>query len=300
MRSTRDRLTILLAVALMSPAAAAAQSSLEDALKQYSATSVQGYIQPLGDLFGANMNSALFQPRAVPATGLSFHLSIIGMASPIGDDQKNYTAQAPAGFSPSTFQTPTVFGGQGQTTTDTASGLTYRGSDGLINASLFPTAVPQLTIGAIAGTEAIVRFVTTPEFGNNNEFPKATLLAIGVRHSLNRYLGGLPVDLTAAALYSTFKVGDIVDFKGTTLGVQASKGLALVTVYGGAAWEHSTMNLSYTSTDPSAPGSVSVDLKGKSSFRFVAGAGLKLLVVRLFADANFGSVTTFSGGIALF
>jgi hypothetical protein len=40
-----------------------------------------------------------------------------------------------------------------------------------------------------------------------------------------------------------------------------------------------------------------VSIDGANSFRFTLGAGLSLGVFHLFADANFGSVTQFSGGI---
>jgi len=63
-------------------------------------------------------------------------------------------------------------------------------------------------------------------------------------------------------------------------------------------YEKSTMNLTYTSTDPSASGTVNVDLDAANTFRFTAGLALKVAVARIFADVNFGSVTSFSGGLS--
>jgi hypothetical protein len=280
--------------------AAFAQSSLEDALAQYSATSVQGYIKPLVDLFGANLNSGFFSGRAAPGGGISIRFSLVGMAASVSDDFKTYTANTPAGFDPATFETATIFGGQGTTVTNAGNpALSYRGSDGLINASLFPLAAPQLSIGGVFGTEAMVRFVATPTFGSNDQFPKTSLVAFGVRHNVGKYLGNaLPVDLGVGVMYSTFKVGDIVKVTGLTIGATASKTVALLTVYGGAAWEQSTMNLTYTSTDPAASGTVNIDIDGANTFRVLAGLSLKLLVARIFADVNLGSVTSFSGGLS--
>lgn len=298
MKRVRPSVLALAGLCGVAPAALA-QSSLEDALAQYSATSVQGYIKPLVDLFGANMNSGFFSGRAVPG-GISIRLSLIGMASSVDEEQKTYTASTPTGFDPPTFETATIFGGPGTTVTDANNpALQYRGSDGLINTSLFPLAVPQLSVGGFFGTEALVRFIATPTFGDNDEFPKTSLVAFGVRHNVGKYLGAaLPVDLGVGVMYSTFKIGDLVKVTGLTIGAQASKTVALLTVYGGAAWEKTTMNLTYTSTDPSASGTVDIDLDGANTFRVTAGLSLKLLVARIFADANLGSVTSFSGGLS--
>lgn len=296
----RVRPTVLALAALCGVApVAVAQSSLEDALEQYSATSVRGYIKPLIDLFGANLNSGFFSGKAAPG-GISVRLSLIAMASTVSDEQKSYTATTPNGFDPATFETATIFGGPGTTVSDANNpALTYRGSDGLINASLFPLATPQLTVGGFFGTEAMVRFIATPTFGDNDEIPKLNLFAVGVRHNVGKYLGdALPVDLGVGVMYSTFKIGDIVKITGLTIGAQASKTVALLTVYGGAAWEKTTMNLNYTSTDPNASGTVDIDISGANTFRVTGGLSLKLLVARLFADVNLGSVTSFSGGLS--
>lgn len=298
-RVLRPAFALVAALGLVLPGRATAQSSLEDALKQYSGTTVRGYIQPLVDLFGANLNSGFFAGPAAPKGKLTFGLSVIAMASQVKDDQKTYTASTPSGWNPTTFQTATIFGGTGTTVTNSNNAaLQYRGSDGLIDASLFPFAVPQLAIGGIAGTEAVVRFVSTPSFGDNDEFPKATLFAFGLRHNVGRYLGVLPFDLGAGFMYSSFTVGDIVKVSGLTVGAQISKTFAVLTIYGGAAWEKSSMNLTYTSTDPAVSGTVNIDLDGANTFRTTAGVALKLAIVKLFADVNLGSVTNFSGGLS--
>jgi hypothetical protein len=58
------------------------------------------------------------------------------------------------------------------------------------------------------------------------------------------------------------------------------------------------MNFSYTSNASGEP-DVNIDLDGENSFRFTAGAGLNLGIVRVSADVNFGAVTNFSGGIGI-
>ncbi len=270
-----------------------AQSDVEKALQQYGAEQVKGYIQPIGDLFGANLNAGFFRGASIEKAAFHIRLDIVGMASMVGDKQKTYTANAPTGFTPATFETATIFGGKGSVVTDQNTLLTYRGSDGVFNTSFFPTAAPQLTIGDFFGTRAAIRFIATPEVGG---LPKATLWGIGAQHSVSQYLPVIPFDVAGHVFYSKFTFGDLIDVSALSIGVDASKSFSILTLYGGLAWEKSTMKIGYTSTGAN-PTSISVDLDGANSFRFMLGLDLGLGFFHLFGDANFGSVTNFSAGI---
>ncbi|MEW6510461.1 MAG: DUF6588 family protein [Bacteroidota bacterium] len=270
-----------------------AQGDVEKALQQFSADAVKGYVQPIGDLFGANLNAGFFRGAAIEKAGFHIRLDIVGMASMVGDKQKTYTAQAPPGFTPATFETATIFGGTGTTITDQSTLLSYRGSDGVFNTSFFPTAAPQVTVGDLYGTRAAVRFIATPEVGG---LPKATLWGIGAQHSVSQYLPDVPLDVAAHVFYSKFTFGDLIDVSALSIGADASKSFSILTLYGGLAWEQSTMKISYTPTVAGlAP--VSIDLDGANNFRFLVGLNLGLGVFHIFGDANFGSVTNFSAGI---
>jgi hypothetical protein len=273
-------------------------SDFESIIEQFNSETVIGYLQPLADLFGANMNSGFFRSAAVPESG--FHLSIefIGMGSPVSDADKVYTAPTPDGFTPGSFETATILGGRGTTVVSTLDpALQYRGSDGILDMGLFPAAAPQIRIGAVAGTELVGRFVTTPGI-DEEEFPTSTLWAIGGRHSISQYISESPIDLAIGVFYTSFTVSDIVDFSGVTAGVQAGKEFTGVGLYGGVAWENSTLNLQYTSTDPTADPTVKIDLEGANSFRFTGGLALNLGFFHLFGEGNLGSVTTFATGVA--
>jgi hypothetical protein len=272
-----------------------AQSDLENVLRQYTQTTVSGYIQPMADLFGANMNSGLYPSASVPQTGLSVRFTIVGMGAMVGDNQKTYALALPPSFAQRTMDAPTIFGPKATTVRDPDTGLEFKPSDGIIDATLFPLAVPQLTVGSIFGTEATVRFITTPSIGDG-KFPKTTLWGIGARHSVSQYIPEAPVDIAVGLFYSNFTVGDIIDFTGLTIGALAGKSFGPLDLFGGLSWEKSTMNLAFT---PSAAGSpaVDIDLDGENSVRFTAGAGLNLSVLRVYADANFGAVTNFSAGL---
>lgn len=269
-----------------------AQSDLEKIIRQQNAENVKGYVQPIADLFGANMNAGFIRNARIPETGFNIRFDIIGMVGLVSSDQETYMAQDPWGGK---FKTATIFGKKGGSSpnplapTDTTQA--FRGSDGLFNTSIFPFATPQLTIGHIFGTEASIRYVPIPEI---SKLPKITLFGIGVRHSISQYFDAFPVDLAAGFLYNSFTVGDIISVKGYGFTLQGSKELAILVLYGGVQFEKSTLTLTYTST---VSGNVNVELEGSNVVRGVVGAGLNLGFLKIFADANFGAITSFSGGI---
>jgi hypothetical protein len=284
--------------ALCAGTPAAAQTQLERTLKQFSGDAVSGYLQPAADLFGADMMAGQYRTASIPLMGFNISLDIVGMVALVGDEQKTYTARTPENFTPATFQTATIFGDLGTTVTNSAfPSLAYRGKDGIITSSIMPLAVPQLRVGSVLGTEAMVRFITVPKIGDD-QFPEITLWGVGVRHNLSQYLPVVPLDLAVSGFYTAFRTGDIIDVKGYSIGVHASKDVSLVTFYGGLAYESTTMKISYTSTDPNFPGQlVDVSLDGANTFRITGGANLSLGFFHIFADVNVGKVTHFSGGI---
>jgi hypothetical protein len=290
-------LCLLGALLLLSFSTARSQGKLENALEQFSGPTAQGYMQPVADLFGANMNSGFYHSAQMSRWGFHLSLDIVAMTSMVGDDQKTFDAPTPTGFTPATFKTATIFGGKGTLISDVNQPLlTYRGSDGVLNTNNFPLAVPQLTIGYIFGTEFIARYVFIPKIGDD-VIPSSKLWGVGVRHSISQYLPSVPVDLAVGFFYQSYTAGDLIAFKGMSFSAQASKSFSILTVYTGLSSESSTLNLKYTSTNPSVPGNVDISLDGANKFRFTGGLCLSLGFAKIFADANFGSVTCFSGGI---
>ncbi|HTY59055.1 MAG TPA: DUF6588 family protein [Bacteroidota bacterium] len=275
-------------------AATGHSQSLESTLQQFGADAVKGYIQPAGDLFGANMNAGMFHSAEISKMGFHLSLDIIGMASMVGDAQKTYTANAPPGFNPSTFQTATIFGGKAGVVTDANTGFTYHGTvDGMVDTKFVPLAAPQLTIGDVYGTRAIIRFIATPNVDN---FPKATLWGIGVQHSISQYFPVIPLDVAGHVFFNKFTFGDLINFSGTSIGVEASKSFSILRVYGGLAWEKSTMEVKYV-PENAAFAPVDITMNGANNFRATLGIGLHIVFFSIFADANFGSVTNYSAGI---
>lgn len=274
------------------------QTEIESAIQQHAATQIPGYVRPLADVLVANLSRGYV--TSMPVAGkFSFSFELVSMMATITDELRVYTANTPPGFNPGTYEAPTVFGGASPTVNhSTIPGLSYTGPDGVVNLDYFPTAAPQLRLGGILGTEVVFRYTSSSmvPFLDEEDFPKLTNLGIGVQHSLSRYLKGLPIDLSVTGSVNSLTFGDMIDLSSTSFGLNVGKSFGFVGVSGGVASEGGTMELTYTSTDPGAPGSVDVDLDVKRATRFRAGASFNMGFVRVFGDAAFGDVTSYAAG----
>lgn len=274
------------------------QNTFEETIEQLSSENVRGYLQPMLDGFGANINSGFPGSARIKSLGLTFRLQIIAMGTLIGDAEKTYKATPPFPFPQTPVETATVFGGEGAVVQH-PSGIEYKFQNGQIKTNIIPFLVPQLTIGDVFGTQATIRYVPVPSM---DDFPQVTLFGIGVRHSVSQYLPLVPVDIAAGLFYQSFTVGDYIDTKATAFSAQVSKTLAVLTLYGGLQYESTNIDLSYTYTGPLPPGdesdrNVSLSLKGENKFRLTAGLGLSLGILHLHADVGIGKVTVLSAGL---
>jgi hypothetical protein len=284
---------LLFAATVAGSSPGVADGNFDTYLRQLDQNQVTGYLQPFADLTGANYNTGWYQSAHIPTTGFNLDFRIIVMGGSVGDEQKEFDLPLPAGFSSPTMKSPTIFGKpEGATYTDPNTGLRYSGPGGIFNTSLAPAAAPQLRIGSLYGTEAIIRFILLPEAG---EIPRGTLFGIGARHSISQYFPELPLDIAAGGIYHTGAFGDYVDLSTLALGAQASKNLGVVTLFGGIQYEMTTMDVSYTTSQAGTP--VNVSLDGDRAFTFTAGADFHLGPIRIHADANLGSVMNFTGSI---
>ena len=283
-------------VAYSSPARA--QSGLESVIQQYNAATIQGYIKPLADALVANLSIGFINSTSSPRK-FSLSLEAVAMTAAIDENLRTYTANTPDGFQPPTHQTPTIFGGAAQPVAhSTIPGISYRGSDGLVDAEYFPTAAPQLRLGLL-GTEVVIRYASSSmvPFLDEEDFPDLTLFGVGLQHSLSQYMKGLPLDVSIGGSFNSLKFGDIVDLSATSFNVNVGKSFGVLGVSGGLASEGGTMNLTYNSTDPNASGGVDVDVDVKRALRFRAGASVSLGFLRLFGDAAFGDITSYAAGL---
>lgn len=279
---------------IMSANSLQAQNELEDSIEQLNSETVTGYLQPFLDGFGANLNSG-FTGTAKIENKLVIRLEAVGMATLIGSTEETFSTLPPAPFSQQPVETATIFGDQGATITG-PEGLQYKFQNGIFDLDYFPLAVPQLTIGNFYHTQFQVRYAG---YSGSDDVPEVQLLGLGVRHGLNQYLNDLPVDLAAGISYQQLDIGDIMQSRAYAITGMASKEFGILTVYGGAQYEKTQLDLNYTYTGAADIENAEIDLSfdGENTIRGFAGLGVNLAFVHIRTDINLGSVTVLSASI---
>jgi hypothetical protein len=264
-------------------------------VSRYTSANGQKFMQPLGDAFGANLNSGWYHSAHISAMGLHFYLGLETMMATIGDKQKTFMATTEGAFSPQTQkEVPTIFGNaENVTVVSPNTGLVYAFPGGM-NIKRLPLGVPQLTVGSIFGTEVSVRWA---QYKFGEEIGKLSLTGFGIRHSLSQYIPLMPLDLAVGAFMQDFKVGDIVTANTVLIGVQGGYSLGMLAVYGGVGYEKARLKIKYESGNTD----ISFDLKAKNKVRMTVGAALNLIGVHIHADYNIATqnVLVLGAGIGL-
>ncbi len=278
---------------LSAPANAQFRANLE----RYTGDNAAGYLQPLTTALGINFNRSWYHTAHVPRHGFYLHLRANAMMTFIADDDRAYQATTEDSFSPTqTVAAPTVVGDVKSVRVNGNAGTTYLFPGGFdIQSVLF--AAPQLTIGAIAGTEATFRYLAL-EIGNA-EIGDVNLFGAGLRHSVSQYFDQFPVALAAGVFYQRFKLGeDFIDATAMHYGVQASKSFSVLTLYGGLGYDTANIKVEY---EPSATPNerIKLDLDAENGVRATLGVNLKLAILHLNADYSIGAQSAFSAGIGL-
>lgn len=261
---------------------------IDENVKYYNSANGSLYLQPLADGFGAALNSGLYHDAKIEKFGLHFYLNVQFMGALITDDQKTFTSVAEEDMTAG-ITLPTVFGSE----EEVDAGLSFK-PRGAYETSILPIAIPQLTVGSFAGTELNFRFF---QMTVDESIGDLKILGYGARHSLSQYVPLFPVDVAVSYFHQKFEIGNIVEANASYIGIQASKKVAVLLLYGGLGFESSNLNISYTYEDEEDTSEIEFDLDGKSKARFTLGVGLDLKFFKLHADYNLASQKTVTAGI---
>lgn len=284
-------LVAALGLLIANPAGAALEenlSALEDA-------QVQGYLGPFVDGLSTSVNTGIFRSAYIPAAGFGFTLDLRAAYISFGDDDRVYTAETP-GYE--TVEAPTVVGDESAVTADHESipGLHFHHPGGF-DMKNFGVAVPQLTVGNVAGTRAIIRYVPEIEF-SDDDIGKFEMFGIGGQHSISQYLPALPVDVAVGLMYQNFKLGDsLLDAKALAANVMGSKRYGQtvsIEPYVGLGIDSFSMDVEYESGDETTK----VEFDRDNDFHLTLGASINLPGVKLNGEFNKAAVTGFAGGIS--
>jgi hypothetical protein len=275
--------------------AAPAAAQLSDNLGALSGDNARRYLQPLSSGLSGTLNASIFPDGKIPIAGLSLNIGVRLMGISFDDKDRLFTPTDPPGFtSTASVQAPTVIGPTQAVAQPGAGGTTlyYPGGFDIQN---FAVAVPQLTIGSVFGTRAVVRWIAV-DLGDA-EIGHLSLFGIGAQHSISRYIPVLPVDLAAGVFYQSFNLGDdLVDAATVHYGLTASKSFGLFTPYATVGLDRFDMKAKYESS--STGETINVDFDTESNGHFSAGGVFSLGVVRLYGELCVAAETGMAAGLS--
>jgi len=270
-------------------------AQVDQKLGNFPQSAAKGYIQPLVDVVGANLNSGLYHTASMSKL-FGFYVGVKAMAVFVPSSMKDFIAELNSDYNPSTVKTATVFGDKDAGATTRYKNIQDVKLPGGIGLTIAPLAVPQVAVSTM-NSELLVRFV--PSVKINDEVGDVNLLGIGLGHSVSQYIPMFPINVAIQGVYQQFKVGSYLKATALNVNVHASKSFVFFTLYGGVGYETFSADVNYSYKPPIAGAqeqSFSFSLKGKNNFRATAGFKLKLVVFDLNVDYSVGSVNVLSAG----
>ena len=249
----------------------------------------QGYLQPLADAFTTNLHAGLYRSPKIPK-GFHLDVGVVTSFSFIGSSQKTFTAVTEPEPPNQTVTVPTIFGDNQPVRIPTEEGTTYTFPGGY-DVSILPLAVPQLKIGTLLGTEALVRYIA---FDVGDDFEQVQLFGFGLRHSLSQYLEEAPVDLAIGYYQQRLDVAEIIEADTRMFHLHVGRQLNLLSYYAILGYQQGTYDVAYEFSEIE---DVQFEMENAGNILFGAGIGLKLPVFYVHAELNYSKQLTAALGI---
>jgi hypothetical protein len=223
------------------------------------------------------------------------------MSAPFSEADRTFTAVTEGGFKPEqTAEAPTVIGPKEAVYVDGESGTQFAFPGGF-DLSSFDFGVPQIRLGSIYGTEALVQLGLI--YPGEADLGGINFYGVGIRHSVSRYIGNFPIDAAVGAWWQRFtlgndkKGGDIVSADAWTVGLQVSKLFSWFEPYAGVAYDDFGLKLSYegeTSEDR-----IEMSLESNDHFHMTVGLSANFWFAALYGEYNIGGQDAFALGMAV-
>ena len=269
--------------------------TLQERLEALTETNGQRYLQPLGDAIGANLNSGFYHTAKIKKFGLHFYIGVETIAALIGDDQRSYIANVlnNQGQIVEASGAPTIFGGKDPKNVNLGMGQSYSLPGGF-DSRMLPIIAPRIQIGNIMGTELIARYVDI-DIPGAKDFGKFSMKGFGLRHSISQYIPLFPIDVAFGYFVQQINIGDVIKASTTYVGIQASRKMLALEVYGGVGVESASLTAEYN-LGSNVPGVASIPLSytldGKNKTRMNVGLTFHLLLLKVHVDYNIAAQKT--------
>jgi len=306
-----------------------AQDDLGKQLTKVANQNAVNYLSPVLAAWGSDLNSGLYHSADLHDIlgfdiGLKVGAVIVKDEDRVFDlvlpDQIKYggvTLNAGADYDKVIPGTPTALGdpnGKAVIVKSTSPFIPLRGqtiftSPKGFNMKYASLLMPQAAVGLPFGLEVIGRFV--PNITLPDDAGKVNFIGFGIRHSIDQYIPLLPIDVSIHFMTQKLTISDMNDRKivsasGTAYGIEVSKSIAILTVYGGYQIEKSSWDVDLYNPDPSLSQfvgtPVTIDgfhVDGKNTSRFHAGVRLLLAIINVHADYSFATQPVIAAGVGI-
>ena len=310
-----------------------AQDDLGKQLSKVVNQNAINYLSPVLAAWGADLNSGLYHSADLHDI-LGFDVGLKVGAVMVKDEDRvfdlvlpdqmvftyngiRYTLNAGVDYDKVISGAPTVLGdpnGKAVTVKSTSPLVPLRGqtvftSPKGFNMKFASLLMPQAAVGLPFGLEVIGRFV--PNITLPDDAGKVNFIGFGIRHSIDQYIPLLPIDASIHFMTQKLTISDMNDHKivgasGTAYGIEVSKSLALLTVYGGYQIEKSAWDVDLYNPDPSLTQFIGTPVTiagfhvdGRNSSRFHAGVRLLLAIINVHADYSFATQPVVAAGVGI-
>ncbi len=269
--------------------------TIDDFLDSYDGENSIPYLQPLADLFTANLHSGIREWSAIDS-GFHVRLTLVGMTSFPSQSQKTFIGKTDSDFEPEqTATAPTIIGSTEPVTVQGLNGTAYVFPGGY-NLRNLPFLAPQITIGGIYHTEICARYFA---INLHNDLGKVSLLGIGLRHGLNSYFPKIPFDLSIAYFFHNFKNDPYIDSKLHLASAYLGKSGKWWSSHIMLGYQTSTTKIRYSFTTNEEVKNVSIDLNNKYSFVAELSGAIKLWIITVHGALTYSGPITATAGIGL-
>jgi len=291
-------LRLILPGLLLAAGVGAATAQLNEDLLSLTDENLKAYVDPLQVALSGTLNSAVFRTGYVPRGKFDIALGAAAMAVSFSDDDRSFRPVDPPGFSSLEPQdVPTIVGDLGGVIIPGEDGLAWAYPGGF-DMEGFEIAAPQLSIGCVMGTRAIVRFIPPIDLGDS-DLGEFEYFGVGGQHSISQYMPNLPIDLALGAFYQDFKIGeDLLHVQSMQFNVTGSRQYGILQPYLGLGYD--TLTLDAHAEDEDYPeDAIDVSLDRHSNVHFTAGLMARLSILGIYGEYNSGATSGFAVGFDL-
>lgn len=267
--------------------------TIDQFLDSYQGENAIPYLQPLADLFTANLNTGIREWSKID-TSIYIRISMVAMASFPAKSQKTFTGKTDSDFEPEqTTAVPTIIGAVQPVTVPGVNTTAYVFPGGY-NLKALPMAAPQLTIGGIHHTEITGRYFA---FQLEHNLGKVSLFGLGIRHGLNSYLPSIPFEFSVGYFYNQFKDSTYINSQVHLGSVYLGKSGTWWSTQLMLGYQSSRTQIQYSFTQNEEVKHINLTLNNKYSFIAELSAALKIWILNLHGSISYSGPVTAAAGL---